>query len=152
MENNAMLINQEATNLALRRKARKAKIGKIAANAFIYFVLLLMYLPIIYITIFSFTDSPIAGKWVGFSFNNYAELFDYVSAAVFFVVISITPKRGFVKRNLSKTTNKPCRKMTESNKKRPGFLIPGNGAGARSAAYGKRFSRGLPGKGTRRGR
>ena len=35
-----------------------------------------MYLPIIYITIFSFTDSPIAGKWVGFSFNNYAELFD----------------------------------------------------------------------------
>ena len=76
MENNAMLINQEATNLALRRKARKAKIGKLAANAFIYFVLLLMYLPIIYITIFSFTDSPIAGKWVGFSFNNYAELFD----------------------------------------------------------------------------
>lgn len=76
MENRATLINPEATNKALKRKALKAKFGKIAANAFVYFVLLLMYLPIIYITVFSFTETPVAGKWDGFSFGNYIELFD----------------------------------------------------------------------------
>ena len=76
MENRATLINPEATNKALKRKALKAKFGKIAANAFVDFVLLLMYLPIIYITVFSFAEAPVAGKWDGFSFGNYIELFD----------------------------------------------------------------------------
>lgn len=76
MANEAVLINSEATNRALRRKAAKAKAGKIVANAFIYFVLLLMYLPIIYITVFSFSGSEVPGEWTGFTFANYGLLFD----------------------------------------------------------------------------
>ena len=34
-----------------------------------------MYAPLVYITIFSFTDHPVAGKWSGFSFDNYVTLF-----------------------------------------------------------------------------
>ena len=76
MANNVMAIKAEATNRALRKKAAKAKAGKIAANVFIYFVLLLMYLPIIYITVFSFSASAVPGEWTGFTFENYGLLFD----------------------------------------------------------------------------
>lgn len=67
----------EQTNRALSRKRVKAKVLKIAANVFIYFVLLFMYAPLIYITIFSFTDHEITGVWNGFSFENYALFFNF---------------------------------------------------------------------------
>ena len=67
----------EETNRALQRKRTNEKLRKILANVFVYFVLLLMYAPIIYITIFSFTDHSTTGVWGGFSFSNYATLFDY---------------------------------------------------------------------------
>ena len=67
----------EQTNRALRKKRVKEKLLKIFANVFIYFVLLLMYAPLIYITIFSFTPHRVAGQWGGFSFSNYTTLFDY---------------------------------------------------------------------------
>lgn len=73
---NENIINSELTNRALKTKAIKRKVGKIAANVFIYFVLLLMYLPIIYITVFSFSESEVPGEWTGFSFANYGLLFD----------------------------------------------------------------------------
>ena len=76
MADTTMLIDSEATNRALKQKAIRSKVGKIAANAFIYFVLLLMYLPIIYITIFSFSESEIPGEWAGTPFGNYVSLFD----------------------------------------------------------------------------
>ena len=66
----------EQTNRALSRKRTKAKVGKIVANVFIYFVLLLMYAPLVYITVFSFTKSKVTGTWDGFSFDNYALLFN----------------------------------------------------------------------------
>ena len=65
----------EQTNRALARKRVRAKTGKILANVFIYFVLLLMYAPLIYITIFSFTGNKVTGVWNGFSFDNYIKLF-----------------------------------------------------------------------------
>ncbi len=66
----------EQTNRALQRKRVKAKVGKIAANVFIYFVLLLMYAPLLYITVFSFTANKVTGVWDGFSFANYINLFN----------------------------------------------------------------------------
>lgn len=66
----------EQTNRALQRKRVKEKVGKIIANVFIYFVLLCMYAPLIYITVFSFTTNKTTGVWGGFSFDNYTTLFD----------------------------------------------------------------------------
>ena len=67
----------EETNRALQRQRTKQKLKKIFANVFIYFVLLLMYAPLIYITVFSFTPHKVAGQWGGFSFENYSTLFNY---------------------------------------------------------------------------
>ena len=66
----------EQTNRALQRKRIKAKVGKILANVFIYFVLLLMYAPLIYIAVYSFTKSKQTGVWTGFDTYNYSSLFD----------------------------------------------------------------------------
>ena len=74
---NVALINVEKTNRALKAKARNEKIRKILANVFIYFVLLLMYAPIIYIVVFSFSDSEANGIFGNFTFGNYTDLFDF---------------------------------------------------------------------------
>ena len=74
---NVALINAEKTNRALKAKARNEKIRKILANVFIYFVLLLMYAPIIYIVVFSFSDSEANGIFGNCTFGNYADLFDF---------------------------------------------------------------------------
>ena len=71
------VMNIAQTNRALQRKRTKEKLGKILANVFIYFVLLLMYAPLIYITIFSFTSHGTTGVWGGFSLDNYSTLFNY---------------------------------------------------------------------------
>ena len=68
-------VNALETNRALQRKRNKEKATMIIAKIFIYIVLLLMYAPLVYITIFSFTEHPVAGKWSGFSFGNYETLF-----------------------------------------------------------------------------
>ena len=69
------VLSVEQTNRALQKKRTNEKLKKIFANMFIYFVLLLMYAPIIYITIYSFTEGT-TGVWNGFTFNNYSTLFD----------------------------------------------------------------------------
>ena len=68
-------VNIIETNRALQRKRTKEKALKILAKVFIYLVLLLMYAPLVYITIFSFTDHQVTGKWSGFSMDNYITLF-----------------------------------------------------------------------------
>ena len=70
-------LSLEETNRALKAKRIRGKIGKIAAMVFVYFVLLLMYAPLVYITIFSFTDAPTTGSWAGFSMKLYETLFNY---------------------------------------------------------------------------
>ena len=73
MENNMTI---EQVNLALERKRKKEKALKILANVFIYFVLMLMYAPLVYIAVFSFTTNTVAGMWSGFSLDNYTTLFN----------------------------------------------------------------------------
>ncbi len=50
-------------------------VKKILAQCYIYFILLLMYLPILVLVVFSFTVSDQVGVWTGFSFQLYADLF-----------------------------------------------------------------------------
>ena len=66
----------EQTNRALARKRTSEKVGKILANVFIYLMLLLMYAPLIYIVVFSFTKHKVLGVWNDFSLANYKALFD----------------------------------------------------------------------------
>jgi len=62
-------------NNVVEYKDIKGKTKKILAKCFIYLMLLLMYAPILYLIIFSFTDSEIVGKWDGFSLETYKRLF-----------------------------------------------------------------------------
>ena len=48
---------------------------KILAKTFLYLMFVVMFLPIIVLMIFSFTESDVLGNWTGFSFNLYVELF-----------------------------------------------------------------------------
>lgn len=50
-------------------------VKKILANTYIYAILLLMYLPIFVLIVFSFTTATNVGSWTGFSFQLYADLF-----------------------------------------------------------------------------
>ncbi len=48
---------------------------KVFAQAYIWLVLFLMYLPILILIAFSFTEATNVGEWTGFSFNLYPKLF-----------------------------------------------------------------------------
>ncbi|MBO5545482.1 MAG: ABC transporter permease [Bacteroidales bacterium] len=48
---------------------------KILAQAYIYVLLVLLYAPLVFIAIFSFTESKVLGNWTGFSTRLYANLF-----------------------------------------------------------------------------
>lgn len=50
-------------------------VKKIFAKAYVYIILLLMYVPIIVLMIFSFTNSDNVGQWNGFTFELYPRLF-----------------------------------------------------------------------------
>lgn len=50
-------------------------VKKIFANIYIYLILLLMYLPVFLLIVFSFTKSDTVGVWTGFSFDLFPELF-----------------------------------------------------------------------------
>lgn len=55
---------------------RKKFTGKqILAKVFIFFILLVMYAPIILLMVYSFTESKQVGVWTGFSWKNYIMLF-----------------------------------------------------------------------------
>ncbi len=51
-------------------------VKKIFANIYIYLILLLLYLPILYLIVYSFTEAEALGAWTGFSFQLYADLFN----------------------------------------------------------------------------
>ena len=50
-------------------------VRKIFAKCYIYFLLFIMYLPILLLVVFSFTTSDQVGVWDGFSFKLYGDLF-----------------------------------------------------------------------------
>lgn len=51
-------------------------VKKIFAQTYIWFILLIMYLPILVLIAFSFTEATNVGGWTGFSFNLYSALFE----------------------------------------------------------------------------
>lgn len=48
---------------------------KILAKTYIWILLVLLYAPIVFITVFSFTESKVLGSWTGFSLELYRNLF-----------------------------------------------------------------------------
>ena len=50
-------------------------VKKIIGQCYIWLILILMYLPVLVLIAFSFTDSERVGEWNGFSFDLYPRLF-----------------------------------------------------------------------------
>lgn len=48
---------------------------KILAKSYIYILLVLLYAPLVFIAVFSFTESKVLGSWTGFSTRLYQNLF-----------------------------------------------------------------------------
>ena len=48
---------------------------KILAKAYLWLVLVILYAPIVFIAVFSFTEAKSMGNWTGFSLNLYKNLF-----------------------------------------------------------------------------
>ena len=68
-------------------------VKKIIGQTYIWFILLLMYLPILVLIAFSFTESVNVGVWKGFSFGLYGDLFHSKETMVAFantLIIAIT--------------------------------------------------------------
>ena len=55
---------------------KKETIKKVAARSYLGLILFVMYLPIIILMIYSFTDSLRLGEWNGFTFKLYGDLID----------------------------------------------------------------------------
>ena len=49
--------------------------SRIAAQAYLWVLLVVLYAPILLIIIFSFTQSKVFGNWTGFTFGLYENLF-----------------------------------------------------------------------------
>lgn len=58
-----------------KKLRQKALWAKILGQSFIWIVLILMYVPILVLIAFSFTEATELGTWSGFSFQLYADLF-----------------------------------------------------------------------------
>ena len=65
----------DAAGATERRLARKARVLKIVAQFVIWAVLILLYIPILTLIAYSFTESTNIGTWMGFSFGLYKDLF-----------------------------------------------------------------------------
>jgi len=55
---------------------RHEKLKKVIALTFVYITLILMYVPIIILIIYSFTESRTIGNWTGFSVQLYINMFE----------------------------------------------------------------------------
>lgn len=58
------------------KRNRKEVLKTVLAKGYIGIILLLMYLPILVLAVYSFTDSDQLGVWTGFSFDLYVKLFE----------------------------------------------------------------------------
>lgn len=65
----------ENKKVKIEYSSKAERIKKIVAKTYMYLILFLMYLPILVLIIYSFTDSDQLGIWNGFSFNLYVALF-----------------------------------------------------------------------------
>ena len=66
----------EETNISLKKREKGEKAKKAVALTFVWVMLIVMYLPIMYLIIYSFTDAKVIGQWNGFNFDCYTTLFN----------------------------------------------------------------------------
>ncbi len=66
-----MVNNQKAA----KRIKQRSLLKKILAKVLVYAILLIMYAPILYLIVYSFTSSSQIGRWEGFSFEPFIRLF-----------------------------------------------------------------------------
>ncbi|MGM9791368.1 MAG: ABC transporter permease [Candidatus Cryptobacteroides sp.] len=57
------------------------KAKRIVSQAYLWLILAVLYAPIIFIAIFSFTDAKSLGNWTGFTFDLYTSLFSGATSA-----------------------------------------------------------------------
>jgi spermidine/putrescine transport system permease protein len=101
------------------------KSKKLFASIYVYLILFLMYLPILVLIAFSFTEATNIGVWTGFSLNLYARLFQsqeimvalgntliiaFISAAIS-TLLGTAEHRAFYSR---KRTSKPSKAYSDS--------------------------------------
>ena len=58
-----------------RRRSRELAAKRVAGQAYLWLLLVVLYAPILLIFIFSFTQSKVLGNWTGFTFHLYENLF-----------------------------------------------------------------------------
>lgn len=70
-------MKQQLTNAQqeARRRQRDLTLRQMAAHTYLWFLLLLLYAPILLIIVFSFTKSKVLGNWTGFTVQLYENLF-----------------------------------------------------------------------------
>ncbi|MBR6056173.1 MAG: hypothetical protein IKP56_03120, partial [Bacilli bacterium] len=66
----------EETNRSLKKREKGEKAKKAVALTFVWIMLIVMYLPIMYLVLYSFTDANVIGKWQGFNLDCYSTLFN----------------------------------------------------------------------------
>jgi len=59
----------------------KERLKIYSARGYVGLILLLLYTPIMFVIVFSFTESLVMGEWSGFSFNLYVRLFTGANSA-----------------------------------------------------------------------
>lgn len=64
-----------SAQLEARKRQKNLTIKRVMSQAYLWFLLLLLYAPIVLIIIFSFTRSKVLGNWSGFTFDLYENLF-----------------------------------------------------------------------------
>ena len=72
---NVKPLSIEETNRALKRKRIRSIVLKHASKVFVFIMLALVYAPLVYISIYSFTDSRVMGEWGETGLTAYANLF-----------------------------------------------------------------------------
>ena len=72
---NVKPLSIEETNRALKRKRIRSIVLKHASKVFVFIMLALVYAPLVYISIYSFTDTKVMGEWGETGLTAYANLF-----------------------------------------------------------------------------
>ena len=77
MSQQSVISNQQisAAQQEARRRSRELAAKRVAGQAYLWLLLVVLYAPILLIFIFSFTQSKVFGNWTGFTFHLYENLF-----------------------------------------------------------------------------
>lgn len=69
------MTNLTSAQLEAKKRERSLKRQRFASQAYLWFLLCILYAPILLIIFFSFTQSKVLGNWTGFTFGLYENLF-----------------------------------------------------------------------------